>query len=87
MIFVMYDLVMPFVTVATQGGPHDDESYVCGFEMGALDVLLDSRVSAVEQVIHASNLPQVDLIAMKHGYTMTLLDEEDEGWAWIRLTY
>lgn len=35
-----YDLVMPFVTVTSAGGPHDDDAYVAGFEMGALDACL-----------------------------------------------
>lgn len=35
-----YGLVMPFVTVSSVGGPHDDGAYVAGYEMGALAVRL-----------------------------------------------
>lgn len=73
-----YDLVMPFVTVASVGGPHDDESYVAGFEMGVLQARLRAALhhglGLPEVVIHRENVPQADLIAMDVGARMT------EGW-------
>lgn len=70
-----YGLVMPFVTVTSVGGPHDDTAYVAGFEMGALDVRL-AQAAAARAVprttcIHTANMAQADLIAMKHGFTTT----------------
>src|SRR5688572_15583154 len=49
---------MPFVSVASNGGPHDDDSFVAGFEMGALHALLTQprehrHVHA--QLVHATN--------------------------------
>lgn len=58
-----YGLVMPFVSTASQGGPHDDDSYVAGYEMGQLDAFLGEGSPAVhEQQIHAENGEQGDLI-------------------------
>jgi hypothetical protein len=75
-----YGLLMPFVTVTSKGGPHDDESYTAGWEMGALDSWLANGGTAVHsQVIRSDNRDQADLIAMRHGYRMTAGVETD-GW-------
>lgn len=81
-----YDLVMPFVTVASKGGPHEDGAYAAGWEMGALDGLLEhSRPPLVESTIHTSNVPQADLVAMKHGYDATFTEYDDE-WSFLSAT-
>lgn len=73
-----YGLVMPFVTVASKGGPHDDESYTAGWEMGALDVALANDTTGYhEQVIHTANAAQADLVAMKHGYASEVVQVDD----------
>lgn len=80
------DLVMPFVSVESKGGPHDDDSYVCGWEMGALDSELAHREQPLlERVIHETNTGQADLVAMRYGYTVTITPRGD-GWAFLRLT-
>ncbi|WP_280320074.1 hypothetical protein [Nocardia wallacei] len=76
-------LVMPFVTVSSNGGPHDDDSYVAGFEMGHLDADLLAAagvIARVEGAIQTVNRPQADLIAMHRGWTATFTDTEVEGW-------
>ncbi|NUR80779.1 MAG: hypothetical protein HOQ21_10085 [Dermatophilaceae bacterium] len=66
------------MTVASKGGSHDDESYAAGWEMGALDVTLsDAAGSFHEQMIHAANAPQADLVAMKNGYTAEITPVDD----------
>lgn len=81
-----HELVMPFVTVASVGGPHDDAAYAAGWEMGALDSLLgDRHPPFVRQTIHTVNAPQADLLAMKHGYTARVTPLGDE-WAELELT-
>lgn len=73
-----HELVMPFVTVASKGGPHDDDSYTAGWEMGALDVALSNdTVGYHEQMIHAANAPQADLVAMKNGYSAEIMPVDD----------
>jgi hypothetical protein len=83
---IKYDLEMPFVTVTSKGGPHEDGAYVAGWEMGALDALLEhARPPLVESTIHASNVPQADLVAMKHGYDTTFTEYDDE-WSFLKAT-
>jgi hypothetical protein len=88
-----YGLVMPFVTVASKGGPHDDRAYVAGWQCGTLDVELriasQVGVTQLDRTVSEESLPQLDLIAMKHGFQLVRHDwsEEDAesgaaaGWA------
>lgn len=72
-------LAMPFLSVASQGGPHDDDSYTAGWECGALDAELKAlaRVSRIDggarttRPVLTSNVPQLDLIAMRHGFLLS----------------
>jgi hypothetical protein len=83
---VEYGLVMPFVTVRSKGGPHDDESYVAGWEMGKLDTFLTHQNPAIHtDAIYADSEPQADRIAMKHGYTASFT-AVGEGWVHMELT-
>ena len=76
-----HELVMPFVSVASKGGPHDDDAYVCGYEMGVLDAYLEhARPQRYELTIHTANRDQADLIAMHRGYTATFRDSDFDGW-------
>lgn len=85
-----YGLVMPFVTVTSVGGPHDDTAYVAGYEMGALDARLElaalARAIPTATNIHTVNQPQADLIAMKHGFTLsfTPIDGHDD---WLHVEF
>lgn len=79
-----YEPVMPFVTVASRGGPHDDQSYAAGYAMG----LLDQRLTVAEalnidgcvETIRTTCTPQADLIAMRHGYVMETDASEIDEW-------
>lgn len=74
-----YDLVMPFVTVTSKGGPHDDQSYVAGWEMGNLDAALEYATDrTVARSIRSENAAQADLLAMKHGYRCELTEYDDQ---------
>lgn len=93
-----YELVMPFVTVASKGGPHDDISFSAGWTCGMWDARLELAGIAAATVVEApfgvptACLPQLDLIAMKHDFRMLNLSEhirEDgglifEGWTPVR---
>lgn len=81
-------LVMPFVTVASKGGPHDDQAYVAGYEMGILQACLEAAgpwVTTCHFTIHAENRAQADLIAMRFGFTITESDDRSE-WAYVTLS-
>lgn len=80
-----YDLVMPFVTVTSKGGPHDDVAYVAGWEMGQLDYRLALAAfgghNVPPTVLRRENLPQIQLIAMKHGLVDRIVEwDRDAGW-------
>lgn len=73
-----YGLVMPFVVCTSEGGPHDDSPFVAGFECGRVDALLQYATPAeYETVVHTENLPQLDLIAMRHDYVLTERGPDD----------
>lgn len=81
-----YDLVMPFVVCASNGGPYQDDAYVAGWEAGSLDKALELTHSVFPaerivfpQAFHADNRDQIDLIAMRYGMVAEFADLED-GW-------
>lgn len=81
-----YDLVMPFVTVTSKGGPHEDVAYTAGWSMGALDALLEYSGPAIhEDTIYSDSVPQADRIAMKHLYRADFVPGPD-GWSFMTLT-
>lgn len=72
------ELVLPFVAVASAGGPFDDESFCAGYECGLLDAQLAEHPPILERTIRTANTAQADLIAMRHGYTLHLAEDVDE---------
>jgi hypothetical protein len=86
-----YQMAMPFVTVTSKGGPHDDQSYVAGFECGRIDALLGamSGLPARAEIsvwVHSENERQVDLIGMKHGFLVECVSEPDGDWSLATFT-
>jgi hypothetical protein len=83
-----YDLVMPFVSVASKGGPYDDDAYAAGWAMGALDARLGGhphvRPLMHEETVRTADVEQADLIAMKNGYRMSRTESEVEEWVFCR---
>lgn len=73
-----YELKMPFLPVASRGGPYDDDAYTAGWEMGALAARLDAArhfgLGLPQVTIHRANVEQADLIAMG------VQAETTEGW-------
>jgi hypothetical protein len=86
------ELIMPFVVVQSVNGPWDDDAYAAGWEMGALDIRL-RMASEADAVIHAVtirdwNLPQLELVAMKHGVLVgEVLDRDTTGWLIVELRW
>jgi hypothetical protein len=79
------ELVMPFIPVQSRGGPHDDAAYVAGYEMGRIDAILATAQTLgltpdTHYVIRTENGPQIDLIAMRYGFT-AVVEEVGEGWS------
>ena len=93
-------IAMPFVTVASKGGPHDDQAYTCGYEMGYLDATLDAlsqagTATSWQVTIHRVNLAQADLIGMQYNLTMseghwtdpTIDDQTREDWVPVKFDW
>lgn len=78
---------MPFVVVHSKDGPYEDQAYAAGWEAGRLDATLTLTahvrrgvgVAAFDATVRTDNLPQIDLIAMAHDLSTTVLSEGD-GW-------
>lgn len=84
-----HELVMPFVTVKSKGGPHDDDSYTAGYEMGLMDARLASLGEWVQSctfTIQSVNFDQADLIAMRHGFNRIDVRSQPTGWAYITVS-
>lgn len=72
-----FGLVMPFVVCATQGGPYEDHAFVAGVWFGQIGQILrhcqetGSDPDQFEMPVPTPLVPQLDLLAMHHGFTMT----------------
>jgi hypothetical protein len=77
-----YALVMPFLPVQSKGGPHDDDAYTAGYEVGLLDALLGHAYTfgRVHRVLRTDNQKQADLLAMRHGWRATFHEQDVPGW-------
>lgn len=81
-----YSLVVPFVTVTSKNGPHEDQAYTAGWEMGLLYEKLRATPHEMQIItIRTENLPQADLILMKYGYTSEKIQQEPDVPEWTRL--
>ena len=79
-----YGLLMPFVVVASKGGPFDDASYCAGYEMGQLDAALSAGPRLHQVTIRTVNVPQADLVAMRRGYASQADAPSECGeWTWV----
>ena len=80
-----YDLVMPFVVVASKGGPYPDDAYVAGYEMGRIAAWLAQAPPDHQATIRTDNVPQADLVAMQYGYRCTAeRSEELPEWTHVK---
>lgn len=86
-----YGLVMPFVVCEDQGGPYDAKAFVAGYTASNLDETLRNLahvranglvVATIKRYVPPALVPQLDLIAMRHGFTLTTepWDEHPEEW-------
>lgn len=82
-----YGLLMPFVVVASKGGPYDDASFVAGARMKALWDRCELGIEDSFEVYEPTPLvPQLDLVAMQFGYRIDATPwwEAPEEWALVR---
>lgn len=85
-----FELTMPFVLCATNGGPYDDEAFVVGWDCGALEAELTAclRLGATPRprYVKVAVMPQLELIAMDTHFTLTRGEVSPEG-EWIHVTF
>ena len=78
-----YGLVMPFVACQSQGGAFDDAAFVSGYRLGEVNATLE-HAKPERHVLwaHPNDVAQLDLIAMRQGYTLTTeaWDEHPDEW-------
>jgi hypothetical protein len=71
---VTYGLVMPFIVTTSHGGPYEDKAFVAGWAAGWLDAMLATARplgATIERYVPPGLMPQLELVAMHHGYTVT----------------
>jgi hypothetical protein len=84
-----FELVFPFVACRSKGGHHEDEPFAAGFECGSIDARLAyEQPGRLTLTVRRDSLAQLDLIAMRRGYTATE-DELGPDWAddWAQVTF
>ena len=85
-----FSMSVPFVTIESAGGVHDERSYVDGWNMGALSERLKMLASIGQlpddELVRLDNLPQALLYASKNGYEVDVEELPDEwvgvGFRW-----
>jgi len=80
-----YVLLMPFVLSQSNGGPYDDKAFAAGMTCGQfwaeLETVAAHGALPRPRYVRPEYIPQLDLIAMHFGYTLTAGDTDSEpGW-------
>lgn len=81
---VEFGLAVPFVVCESKGGPFRDQDFVCGFECGRVDALLQQGPVRLRTEVHTECVPQMDLCAMYRGYVMTAEESFVDGWTDVK---
>lgn len=77
-----YGLVMPFIVCQSNGGPYEDSAFIAGGRFQQISALLESGCESHDSYQPPALVPQLDLLAMQHGYVMGV-DEYDEHWSLV----
>lgn len=82
-----YGLVMPFVVCKTNGGVYDDAAFVAGVRYGDLWTRVKAGEAIIETVEPPALVPQIDLLAMRDGYSLEVQpwSEAPDEWAFVTL--
>jgi hypothetical protein len=80
---------MPFIVCRSEGGPYDDVSFATGWQLGSIDAELATLAARrshapVLHTVRTPSVPQLDLIAMRHGFSL-LSSDADEEWTTVVL--
>ncbi|MEV5629163.1 hypothetical protein [Micromonospora tulbaghiae] len=85
------ELAFPFVACQSHGGPYADDPFVAGYQAGRIDTAL-AAVAAVgattaTYTVLTTLVPQLDLIAMHHGFTTVGAERHAEALEWSLVTF
>ncbi|HEY7044477.1 MAG TPA: hypothetical protein VH419_12475 [Nocardioidaceae bacterium] len=79
--------VMPLVLCQSEGGPYEDDAFESGWRLGDLAAnLAQPGISALADSIRREERHQADLIAMAHGYVMSVEPGDDPVWLSVTFT-
>lgn len=85
-----YGLVMPFVVCQSQGGPYEDRSFVAGARYAQIEHEAATIATGRQKEWYAEPelVPQLDLVAMKLGLTMTSVawTERPDEWTLVTMS-
>jgi len=74
-----FGLIMPFVACRSAGGEYDDNSFTAGWLACSVDdhlATLPEGHMAYAFSIQPEMKDQMDLIAMRHGFTLKIMSDE-----------
>jgi hypothetical protein len=83
------ELVMPFTVAASQGGPYEDAAFTAGWHAGELSLAMQTLASiggTLTRAVPTPLVPQIDLIAMRHGYQVRAVPWPEDPEAWTTVT-
>lgn len=84
----VWELATPFVVARSNGGYYDDDALAAGWQIGYLDAeLRHAFVDTIKAYVYPGTLPQLDLSAMRHGWTMTTETWEEHPQEWALVTF
>jgi hypothetical protein len=76
-------LVYPFVVCTSHGGPYEDHPFVAGVQFGQIErrlfmaAQLGATTVALDNAVYTSLIPQLELMAMHHGFPVVEAREVD----------
>lgn len=77
-----FEMIMPLVVCQSNGGPYDDLSFVVGMRYAEINLALGTLpafgILDYSLWVERELAPQLDLLAMHHGYTVTFEECEVE---------
>lgn len=91
-----FGLVMPFVACESNGGHYQDHAFVAAYSAANLDETLRHlahlttnglTAATVERYVPPQLVPQLDLIAMRHGFTLTTEPWDEHPDEWTKATF
>lgn len=85
------EIVMPFIVVASVGGPYDDDAFVAGVRMQQIDAILEAGPAdcgwVYQVAVEPALVPQLDLVAMHRGYATDHQPWEEHPDEWTMVTF